>query len=86
MTSSLAKELLGSPWRVVAEAVRGGDDEAVVDEAPAAPALLRPHLDPRHPRPHVDGVIPLHYLHANNRPSFRGCSSVSHFTLIVEIL
>ena len=62
MTISPAEELLGSPRRVVAEAVRGGDDEAVVDEAPAAPALLRAHLDPRHPRPHVDGVIPLHYL------------------------
>ena len=62
MTITPAEELLGSPVRVVAEAVRGGDDEAVVDEAPAAPALLRAHLDPRHPRTQVDGVIPLHYL------------------------
>ena len=61
MTISPAEELLWSPRRVVAEAVRGGDDEAVVDEAPAAPALLRANLDPRHPRTHVDGVISLHY-------------------------
>ena len=62
MTVSPAEELLRALWRVVAEAVGGGDDVAVVDEAPAAPALLAAHLDPRHPRPHVDRVIALHYL------------------------
>ena len=59
-----AEELLRPAGRVVAEAVRGGDDEAVVDEAAAAPALLPAHLYPRHPRPHVHRDLPLHYLKA----------------------
>ena len=59
---SPAKEFLRTLGGVVAEAVSGGDDVAVVDEAPSAAAPLHAHLYPRHPRPHVDRVVSPHYL------------------------